>query len=121
MTTCKNCMYYKICDFDANKYHFRLPDNSDNCNCYKDHNSVIYTSQNNYTVGDICVYSFDDDKNKSKAIVEIVNILDDKRGLAEIKFLKVFVDDTGNDMFSYLLKSEKTMAASLKYLKNIVL
>lgn len=71
-----------------------------------------------YHEGDVCIYSFAE-KNKSLAIVEIVRILDDERGVAEVKFLKVFVDDTRNGMFDYLLRTGKTMNASFKYLKNI--
>ena len=71
-----------------------------------------------YEIGDVCVYGFGRE-NKSRAVVEIVKILDDKRGVAEIKFLKVFMDDTGNGYFNYLLNSGKTMNASFQYLKNI--
>ena len=71
-----------------------------------------------YSEGDIYLYGFDDE-NKSLAVVEIIKILDASRGIAEIKFLKVLVDDTGNGMFNYLCKTGKTMNASLKYLKNI--
>ena len=71
-----------------------------------------------YHPGDVCIYGFHK-KNKSLAIVEIVKILNDERGIAEVKFLKVFVDDTGNGMFNYLLRSGKTMNASFCYLKNI--
>lgn len=69
-----------------------------------------------HNVGDVCIYGFAKE-NKSLAIVEIVNLLSDT--VAAIKFLKVIVDDTGNGLFDYLLKSGKTMNASLKYLKNI--
>ena len=41
-----------------------------------------------HKIGDVCLYSFGD-KNKSAAVVEIVKILDDQRGVAEVKFLKV--------------------------------
>lgn len=71
-----------------------------------------------YREGDVCIYGFGHE-NKSSAIVEIVKILSDERGVAEVKFLKVFVDDTGNGLFDYLLKSGKTMNASFRYLKNI--
>lgn len=67
--------------------------------------------------GDICLYSYDKDPNKSKAIVEIVRILGDPRGAAEIRFHSVICDDTGNGLFDYLQRSGKTMNASLKYLK----
>ena len=71
-----------------------------------------------YEVGDVCFYGFHDG-NKSLALVEIAKILSDERGVAEVKFLKVFVDNTGNGFFNYLLRSGNTMNASFKYLKNI--
>ena len=71
-----------------------------------------------YHVGDVCIYGFGHE-NKSRAIVEIVKILNDERGVAEVKFHKVFVDDTGNWYFNYLVKSGNTMNASFQYLKNI--
>ena len=89
--TCEDCIHYVLCE---------------------------NTSVENYNIGDICIYSFGD-INKSLAIVQIVRILDDKRGIAEVKFLKVIVDDTGNDYFEYLLLSGKTMNVSLQYLTNI--
>lgn len=69
-------------------------------------------------IGDFCIYSFDNE-NKSLAIVEIVKILNDERGVAEVKFHKVIVDDTGNGFFTFLNKTGQTMNASLCYLKNI--
>lgn len=36
-----------------------------------------------------------------------------------MKFLDVVVDDSGNGYFTYLLKTKKTMNASLKYLKRV--
>lgn len=71
-----------------------------------------------YHEGDVCIYGFGHE-NKSRAIVEIVRILNDERGVAEIKFHKVFVDDTGNGLFNYLLKTGGTMNASFQYLNNI--
>lgn len=71
-----------------------------------------------YSVGDVCFYGYGSENN-SLALVEIVKILNDERGVAELKFLKVFVDDTGNGLFNYLLKSGKTMNGSFKYLANI--
>lgn len=69
-----------------------------------------------YNVGDLCIYKYDTE-NKSMSIVKIVNILDDARGVAEIKFVKVLVDDTG--YYDYLLKTGHTMNASLKYLHKL--
>ena len=71
-----------------------------------------------YHEGDVCIYGFGH-ANKSRAIVEIVRILNDELGVAEVKFHKVFVDDTGNGFFNYLLKSGNTMNASFQYMKNI--
>lgn len=71
-----------------------------------------------YQKGDVCLYGYGSE-NKSRCLVEIVKVLDDERGAAEVKFLKVFVDDSGNGLFDYLLKRKKTMNASFKYLKNI--
>ena len=70
-----------------------------------------------YQAGDICTYSFGN-KNRSVAIVEIVRLLDDPRGAAEVRFLDVIIDDTGNGIFLYLLKSGNTMNASLQFLKK---
>lgn len=70
-----------------------------------------------YQAGDICTYSFGN-KNRSVAIVEIVRLLDDPRGAAEVRFLDVIIDDTGNGFFLYLLKSGNTMIASLQFLKK---
>ena len=70
-----------------------------------------------YQAGDICTYSFEN-KNRSVAIVEIVRLLDDPRGAAEVRFLDVIIDDTGNGFFLYLLKSGHTMNASLQFLEK---
>ena len=67
--------------------------------------------------GDVCIYSFGD-KNKSRAVVEVVRILDDDRGVAEIKFHEVLADDTGNGYFLFLQRTGNTMNASLKYLQK---
>ena len=67
--------------------------------------------------GDVCIYSFAE-QNKSCALVEIVRILNDERGIAEVKFLEVMVDDTGNGYFNYLLRTGGTMNASFKYLRK---
>lgn len=73
----------------------------------------------NYQIGDICIYSFDEEDNNSCSIVEIVQFPDNTKEMAEIKFIKVIIDDSGNDFFKYLFKNNKTMCASLKYLKKL--
>lgn len=70
-----------------------------------------------YQAGDICTYSFEN-KNRSVAIVEIVRLLDNPRGAAEVRFLDVIIDDTGNGFFLCLLKSGNTMNASLQFLEK---
>ena len=79
---------------------------------------MFYNNDVKPKVGDICEYRFDNG-NQSCSIVEIVKIWDDPRGIAEIKFLDVITDDTGNNFFYFLLKTGQTMNASLKYLKKI--
>ena len=74
--------------------------------------------RHDFNVGDFCLYGFADG-NKSLAIVEIVKILEDERGIAEVGFLKVIRDNTGNGYFNYLFNKGKTMDASFCYLKNI--
>lgn len=71
----------------------------------------------NFSVGDVCVYSYGD-CNHSIALVRIVDFLPDGRG-AVVKFVDVFVDDTGNGLFNYLLASGKPMNASFEYLRKI--
>lgn len=74
-------------------------------------------------IGDVCIYSYHGDRtenrNNSCCLVEIVGFTSDPRGVAVIKFLKVHIDDSGNGFFNYLLEAEKTMNASLKYLKPV--
>ena len=70
-----------------------------------------------FEAGDVCRYSFGK-KNKSDSTVEIVRILDDPRGVAEVKFLAVRVDDSGIGYFSHLLKTGGAMNVSLKYLRK---
>lgn len=73
-----------------------------------------------YHEGDVCIYPcYTDSSSKSRAVVQITKILSEEKGIAEIKFLKVVVDDTGNGFFDYLYRTGKTMNASFKYLKNI--
>lgn len=67
-------------------------------------------------VGDICLYFYDND-NKSISIVEVVKDL--STDVLVVKFLQVVVDDSGNDMFDYLYRAEKTMNVSRKYLHKI--
>ena len=74
--------------------------------------------RHDFNVGDFCLYGYADG-NKSLAIVEIVKILDDERGIAELKFHKVIKDNTGNEYFHYLFKSGRTMNGSFEYLRNI--
>lgn len=76
------------------------------------------TDKENIKIGDVCTYSYDN-RNKSLSIVEVVKELSDK--VVEVKFHQVIVDDSGNDYFTYLLKSGYTMNVSRKYLHRIEL
>ena len=108
MSTCKGCLHDIVCPYSLAEVI---------CDDFKDRSKFVEVV-NDHNVGDICIYSFDNG-NKSLAIVEIIKMLNDARGVAEIKFIKVIADDTGNGFFNYLLKTGHTMNASLKYLKNI--
>lgn len=70
-----------------------------------------------FRVGDVCIYSFGNE-NASMCKVEILDFLPDSRGVARIKILEVYCDDSGNGLFEYLKRSGKSMNASLKYLKK---
>ena len=69
-------------------------------------------------IGDICFYPITG-KNNSLALVQIEEILDVEKGIAVAKFIKVYNDNTGNNYFTYLLETGKTMNVSIKYLRNI--
>ena len=85
------------------------------------------TSESNssasFEPGDFCLYAFGKE-NKSKAVVEVVKVLDDPRGVAQGKFHRVLADDTGNGLFNYLCRTGdtstgNTMNASFEYLKKL--
>lgn len=112
--TCKDCITFGPCSKKGDYLHYY------ECTCSNFVDKNLYLRlKNNYKVGDICIYKFDNE-NESFSIVEIVKILDDMRGVAEIKFIKVIKDDTGNGFFNYLYETGRTMNASFKYLKNIM-
>lgn len=68
------------------------------------------------SVGDFCVYSFDNENN-SAAVVRIEKFLNDN--VAEVRFFHTLVDDTGNGFFNYLTKNNGTMNASVRYLEKV--
>ncbi|MFR7597021.1 MAG: hypothetical protein ACLUVI_07900 [Acutalibacteraceae bacterium] len=74
-------------------------------------------SSASFETGDFCLYVFGKE-NKSKAVVEVVKVLDDPRGVAQVKFHRVLADDTGNGLFSYLRRTGDTMNASFEYLES---
>ena len=83
--------------------------------------AVDYRESNssaNFEPGDFCLYAFGKE-NKSKAVVEVVKVLDDPRGVAQVKFHRVLADDTGNGLFNYLRRTGDTMNASFEYLKKL--
>ena len=67
-------------------------------------------------IGDVCTYSYLD-KNKSLSIVEVVKELSDE--VVVVKFHQVINDDSGIEVFAYLLDKGKTMNVSKKYLTKI--
>lgn len=68
-----------------------------------------------YRAGDLCIYTFD----ASRCMEKIVRVVDEVRGIAEISICDVFIDNSGDDLFCYLMHTGKTMRASLAYLKKI--
>ncbi len=74
--------------------------------------------ENRFKPGDSCSYSFGC-KNSSAAVVKVVRVLDNPRGLAEIRILNVISDDTANKYFTYLHKTGKTMSANFQYLAKV--
>ena len=83
--------------------------------------AVDYRESNSsasFEPGDFCLYAFGKE-NKSKAVVEVVKVLDDPRGVAQVKFHRVLADDTGNGLFNYLRRTGDTMNASFVYLKKL--
>ena len=67
--------------------------------------------------GDICIYGYKEEGNKSVCVVEVLDVISDE--IAEIGFLQVFFDDSGNNFFNYMLETDGTMKASICYLKKI--
>ena len=88
--------------------------------------AVDYRESNSsasFEPGDFCLYAFGKE-NKSKAVVEVVKVSDDPRGVAQVKFHRVLADDTGNGLFNYLRRTGDTstgdtMNASFEYLKKL--
>lgn len=79
----------------------------------------------NIQVGDICMYPFfeDDSKNKSKCLVEVVEIhprkdMEEGYFFFVVKFLVVSNDDSGNGLFKYLKRTGKTMNVSPGYCRK---
>ena len=68
-----------------------------------------------FEVGDKAFYG--SPKTKTLAVIEIVEVKDTET--ATIKFLNVIEDETGNNYFKYLLKTNGTMVASFKYMRKI--
>jgi len=114
---CRRCFHSYVCE----QFNEHRESSNQKCHFFNDHfvpAADVVEVKHGYRPGDVCIYGFGNE-NKSCAVVEIVRVLSDERGVAEVKFLKVFVDDTGNGYFNYLLRSGNTMNASFKYLKNI--
>lgn len=71
-----------------------------------------------FNIGDICIYTYFPSA-KSTSIVEIIKILDEEYGIAEVKFIRVIEDDSGSGYFKYLQETGKTMNVSLKFLEVV--
>ena len=82
---------------------------------------MIKHPDNTFNVGDKCLYSYIRDRdcvNSTQCIVEIVE-LHDNLLTAKVKFLQILLDDSGNGLFDYLYRENKTMNVSLCYLTKM--
>lgn len=68
------------------------------------------------SIGDFCIYGFWEN-NKSLAIVNVVRFL--SSDVADVKIIKVIIDDTGNKFLDYLFRNDKSMFVSVSHLKKI--
>ena len=71
--------------------------------------------QNQFKLGGRYIYSFDNKAGHTEALVEIVKKRNES---AVIKFIEIYEEHTGNDLFAYLLKANKTMNASYELLRE---
>lgn len=71
--------------------------------------------QNQFKLGGRYIYSFDNKAGHTEALVEIVK---KRNECAVIKFIEIYEEHTGNDLFAYLLKANKTMNASYELLRE---
>lgn len=124
MATCKECFHCSACHemyllAVSQEDDFFERHDAETCEDFIDEADVVEVKKR-YHEGDVCIYPcYSDGSSKSRAVVQITKILSEEKGIAQIKFLKVVVDDTGNGFFDYLYRTGKTMNASFKYLKNI--
>ncbi len=72
--------------------------------------------QNQFKVGGRYIYAFDNKAGHTEALVEIVR---KTNKCAIIKFIEIYEEHTGNDIFAYLLKTNGTMGASYELLKAV--
>lgn len=72
--------------------------------------------QNQFEVGKRYIYSFDNYEGHTEALVEIVK---KTNRCAIIKFVEVYEEHTGNNIFAYLLKTHGTMGVSYELLKEV--
>jgi len=71
--------------------------------------------QNQFKVGGRYIYSFDNKAGHTEALVEIVK---KRNECAVIKFIEIYEEHTGNNLFAYLLKANNTMNASYELLRE---
>lgn len=73
-------------------------------------------SDNEIKKGDICIYHYANG-NGSLVLVEVTGIL--CKTISRVKCLQVYIDNSGNDWFHYLLKTGGEMNASNEYLHKL--
>lgn len=67
---CRDCMHLSVCEYDAQKYNFRLPDNSEKCSFFADKSQYIKLP---CKVGD-AVYAIDSYYGLIKCIVNDIRV-----------------------------------------------
>ena len=70
----------------------------------------------NIEKGDICIYHYADG-NGSLALVEVTGVL--CKTISRVKCLQVFIDNSGNKWFDYMLKTGVEMNAKNEYLHKL--
>ena len=104
MATCKDCLHLSVCDYDANKYNFRLPENADKCTLFKDRSKFVEMP---CKVGD-AIYIIYSDEDGSLIEELTVSEVSTQRIRADYG-CSFHYDDLGKTVFLTREKAEKAL------------